>query len=242
MTLFSIFFLVVTASVLRRMRWIIASRTIGFVSVVLFLVIGCGLLNNIALGSLQRDFVTDTPITWKEQNIIVLLGEGTSISSSAIEPSPLAYAGIAKTAALYHACKQTANECKIIVSGGDPLNLGISEAEIYSAHLMQLGIAKNDLLLEKDSKNTWENARNTAALLQQKTFTQTILVTSAIHLKRSLLYFSHFDLSPIPIRSNYLSTSVSWVPTSYSFLLIDTALHEYIGIMRYYIYIFFDWN
>lgn len=62
---------------------------------------------------------------------------------------------------------------KIICTGGlahtdDINNTGwnMSEAEMYKKRLLELGVNETDILVEKEAKNTGENARFTKALLE----------------------------------------------------------------------------
>jgi uncharacterized SAM-binding protein YcdF (DUF218 family) len=71
---------------------------------------------------------------------------------------------------------------------------------------------------------------------------QVFLVTSGIHLRRSLLYFGHFGIRGQPVRADFVSAMLSPIPLSYNFLLADLAIHEYVGVLRYYVYQFMGWN
>ncbi len=90
--------------------------------------------------------------------------------------------------------------------------------------------------------NTWQNAQFSRAVLEQYKPERTVLVSSAIHLRRSLLYFAHFGMTPIPARADDLQATASPLPMAYNFALTDFALHEWIGIARYYVYNALGWN
>jgi uncharacterized SAM-binding protein YcdF (DUF218 family) len=90
--------------------------------------------------------------------------------------------------------------------------------------------------------NTWQNAQFTRPLLQRYNADRVLLVSSGIHLRRSMLYFSHFGINAIPVRGDYLRAIFSPLPRSYNFAVADFALNEYIGILRYYAYNMLGWN
>jgi len=208
---------------------------------------GYGLLANPMLGQLQSAYIEDEPISWSSRNAIILLGAGTEqiVDSNHVEAGFFSYGRIMKTAQLYLACKQSNNQCKVIITGGDPLHHSVSEAEIYSAVLQKSGVDKNDIELEKVSKNTWQNAKFTAALLRANKFTEQdrlLLVTSGTHMRRSLLYFSHFGVNAKPVRADYLATQSNSMPITYNMMLTDLALHEYLRIWQYSLYDFLGWN
>lgn len=71
---------------------------------------------------------------------------------------------------------------------------------------------------------------------------QMFLVTSGIHLRRGVLYFGHFGLRGQPVRADYVSALPSLIPQSYNFLVMDLAVHEYIGYLRYFVYEWMGWN
>lgn len=132
--------------------------------------------------------------------------------------------------------------CSIIVSGGDAAEAGESEAVIYQKALIDLGVANSDIILEQKSKNTYQNAEFTSAILQNHSFNQIILVTSGIHMQRALLYFSVFGVNPMPAPSDYLSSITSYFPLGYNFAMADFTLHEYVGVVRFHLYNFLGWN
>ena len=93
--------------------------------------------------------------------------------------------------------------------------------------ILLLDLPQEDIILEKESKNTYQNAECIAKILKEKKYNQLILVTSRFHLKRSLLYLSNFNLSPQPQLGDYLSVYPSYKFMGYHFALADLALKEY---------------
>jgi len=143
---------------------------------------------------------------------------------------------------LYNACRKTGAVCKILLSGGDAQHHHASEADIYPLTLFQLGVDAADVLREPNSKNTWQNAKFTSAMLPQYQADRLVLVSSGIHLRRSMLYFAAFGVSAIPVRADYLNAVLSVLPLSSNFTATDLALHEYTDIARYRVYSVFGWN
>lgn len=78
--------------------------------------------------------------------------------------------------------------------------------------------------------NTWQNARFSALRRESVCADRVRLVSSAFHLRRSMLYFSHFGVRASPVRAHYVTGVLSWLPLSYHFTMTDLALHEYAGI------------
>ncbi|MEO8400938.1 MAG: YdcF family protein [Gammaproteobacteria bacterium] len=209
-----------------------------------FVAISYGFLPTLLLNQLELPFSIPGKITWGKQNAIILLGAGIARvpETNNVKPSLIGYSRIYTAAQYYLACKQSGNTCTVIISGGDASHIGVTEAHVYKKSLMDLNLKSTDLLLETKSMNTFENAKFTAELIKLKKFSTISLVTSNIHMKRALLYFSYFGIIPIPISSDYMAPMISVIPVAYNFVLSDFALHEYLGILRFRIYNYFGWN
>lgn len=219
-----------------------AARGLAVVSGVLVIAVGCGAVPAWLLDSLEKPFENEPSIQWGARNAIVLLGAGTFRVGNRVEPGVFSYPRIVEATQMYQACRQAGGDCKILVSGGDARHHGEPEATVYRREIVALGIDGNDLLMEPQSMNTWQNAQFSRAVLAQYAPDRTVLVSSAIHLRRSLLYFTHFGMTPIPVRADDLQATVSPLPMAYNFALTDFALHEWIGIARYHMYNTLGWN
>ena len=220
-------------------------RKYGFFTLLMTLVysiaIGSGLVPALLLKPLQAPFVDLQTPEWKKNNAIVLLGGGTTQlpGSNIYIPSTMIYSRIYKTAELYFSCRKQ-HACRIIMSGGPIDHTEKSDALVYERALMKLGISQDDFILELKSTDTQTNAEYTQAILQQSPFDQVIIVTSGIHLKRSLLWFSHFNVQAKPVSADYLEPGFGIATLGYNFAITDFALHEYLGILEVYVYNFFD--
>ncbi len=236
--------LILLSVLLAWLRWRRCSGGVLALALILLLAAGCGPLPIGLLGALQAEHAEHAPVSWGQRNAIVLLGAGTVrvVGSGRVEPSLFAYGRIGEAAALYRACRQAGRQCRLEVSGGDARGLGQSEAVIYAADLQRLGVDAGDLLLESHSMNTWQNAQFSAPLLKAWGADRVLLVSSGFHLRRGMLYFAHFGIRAIPVRADYVSGMLSWLPQSYNLAMTDLALHEYAGIARYHLYNAMGWN
>jgi uncharacterized SAM-binding protein YcdF (DUF218 family) len=244
MTLLTLIVVIAVAICCTALKWRRASGTLYVISVILFLAVGCGPVPAYLLGDLQSAYDVKPTIAWGKHSVIVLLGDGTEKirRTDFVEPGTFSYARIVEAAELYNDCRKTEADCKIVVSGGDASHNGLSEAPVYRGSLIRLGIDAADVLLEPDSMNTWQNAQFASALLRRDNADRVLLVSSGIHLRRSVLYFAHFGVGATPVRADYLDAVLSPLPLSYNFAVADFALHEYIGIARYYAYNALGWN
>lgn len=244
MSTFFIFLLFIICILLSLFNYKKTSLIVGSIVFLGYIVIGNGFFPAYLLNNLQFPYSQSHPINWKKTNAIILLGAGTSKipNSNEIKPSILSFSRIAQTAIIYRECKNTNRICHILISGGDPSSNGKSEAETYQEALISLGINSQDIQLETQSKNTFQNAKFSSYLLKKQNNEQLFLVNSGLALKRALLYFSFFNIYPKPIASDFITIPITNYPIGYNFAMNDFAIHEYLGILRFRIYNFFDWN
>jgi uncharacterized SAM-binding protein YcdF (DUF218 family) len=244
MSMLLLFVLILLSGCFAFFRCVKSSVVMFMMAVVSFVSIGGGFLPHMLLNRLQKNYMPlENPI-WQKQNAMILLGAGALHvpGENKIEPTMIAYSRIYEAARLYFSCKKKSAGCSVIVSGGDATAVGESEAVIYQKALLDLGVASSDIILEQKSRNTYQNAEFTDAILQKQSFNQVVLVTSGIHMERALLYFSAFGVKPTPAPSDYLSAITSYFPLGYNFAMADFALHEYLGVARFHLYNFLGWN
>lgn len=201
----------------------------------LFILTSTGIISSVLL---KWTAIDPAIIKFKENNALILLGGGivNTGQKDQFKPAIFAYSRIYETARIYNLCKKTAKHCTIIISGGDPLFIGASEAFVYQTALIELGIPKTNIILERASKNTFENAKFTSLLIKAHHFDYVTLITSHIHMKRALLYFAHFGINAIGLCSDYIPSNISFNYLGFQFALTDFIVHEYIGILRFYVY------
>jgi uncharacterized SAM-binding protein YcdF (DUF218 family) len=232
---------VVVATVLVILRFKRSGRVLFIIAAVLFLLVGSGIPANLMLNRLQDGLPVRTE-DWGTANAIVLLGAGSEMTDQGPEMAAFSYGRLTKAFELYRFCKSRSEDCRIISSGGDPRGFGKSEAELYAEALERMGAARADLVVEGRSNNTWQNAQFTAEILTGQQPDRVVLVTSGLHVRRSLLYFSHFGVRSTGVRADYAHANVSLLPNAYNILLTDLAIHEYLGVLRYHVYNLLGWN
>ena len=244
MTISLISLLVAAAAILARARRPQSARALFILAGILLVAVGCGPLPALALKDLQTGYAGVPVSSWQPRAAIVVLGGGTQpvADTGTLEVPALAYGRIVKTLELYLQCKHNGKACIVIVSGGDPRKLGTSEGKTYGAVLVKAGVDPADLVIEGRSLNTWQNAQFCAAWLKDHPQDQVLLVTSGLHLRRSILYFAHFGVRALPERADYVGAGLTPLPISFNFVRMDLALHEYAGLVRYRVYEMLGWN
>ncbi|MGN6706717.1 MAG: YdcF family protein [Rhodanobacter sp.] len=224
-------------------RWRRLAGTFAVLAALLLVLAGSGLLPRLLLQQLQAPYAQRPAQAWAPHNAIVLLTGGSiRVPHDGVEPGISAYGRIAEAAVLYHACHQAGVGCKLLVSGGDPQRRGTALAVSYARVLRGLGVPGEDLVLEPRSNNTWQNAQFSRPLLAKLDAPKVWLVSSAWHLRRSVLYFDHFGIASTPVRADYLHADLGLWPSAQNLVLTDVALHEYLGVLRYHVYNAMGWN
>lgn len=139
----------------------------------------------------------------------------------------------------------------IIASGGRIEWLGGESPESgdMEAMLVTLGVPRSAILQEPDSLNTHENATNVRRLMEFKGIKKVLLVTSAIHMPRSLKIFQKERIDAIPAPTDFITTpgELNLLNQTPSGILLDLmpqvdklntttdALKEYIGTFIYWL-------
>jgi uncharacterized SAM-binding protein YcdF (DUF218 family) len=238
MTLSAIAMLVVlsAAACWSRRRWL--ARGLVVLTIALFLVTACGPLPAWLLDNLQEGYSATPFVRWSSRNAIVLLAAGTTRVSDSDPLTPTLYANgrIIKAVELYRSCQSANRQCLVLISGGDSQRHGTAESTVYAGVLARLGVPAQDIQTETRSINTFENARYSRGLVLVFDPQTLVLVTSSIHLRRSLLDFDHFGMKPLPVRSDDQAATYSVWPQVSNLQLCDLALHEYGGIAQFYLY------
>ena len=133
-------------------------------------------------------------------------------------------------------------DARIVVSGGSGALMldGEADADTSVRLFAALGIARERLLLEGQSRNTYENAVFTKRLVSPKPGETWLLVTSAFHMPRSMSLFreAEFDVLPWPV--DYRTSGTEGVglfrdnPAD-SLQTATLGIREWIGLLAYWL-------
>lgn len=172
---------------------------------------------------------------------IVVLGGSVDEAVSAQRGTP-ALNGAAERLTEAVALARRFPEARLVFTGGSgrlkPSD--VTEADVVRQVWSDLGVPAAQTLFEDRSRDTWENAVFTKELVKPKPGERWLLVTSAMHMPRSVGVFrkAGFDVTPYPV--DYLSGGVpadfiGYRPPSDAVRVLQTATHEWIGLVSYYL-------
>lgn len=188
-----------------------------------------------------------SPTELPNAEAIVVLGGATS---SAFFPRPGVELNEAGDRVVYAAqLYQQKKAPLVILSGGriEWLDRGTPEAADMAAIMRQLGVPDNAIIQESAALNTYQNAVNVKNILNTRGIRQVLLVTSAMHMPRSLLIFKHQGIVAIPAPCDFLVSEnelqrlqlgpqaalINLLPDIGRLEQFTRALKEYIGLFVY---------
>ncbi|MBI1867611.1 MAG: YdcF family protein [Methylocystis sp.] len=129
---------------------------------------------------------------------------------------------------------------RLVFTGG-AAKLGgssFSEAEAAGRFWRDMGIGRERIICEARSRNTWENALFTRDLVKPQPGERWLLVTSAMHMPRSIGIFRQVGFPVIAYPVDY-HTGGRWFEWSLprkapdALKIVDLAAHEWFGLLAY---------
>lgn len=184
-----------------------------------------------------------------QADVIVVLGGGTE---SVQYPRPTVEVNAAGDRVLYAArLYKDGKAPAILLSGGNIIWLGgrtTTPAEEMAGILDLLDIPGEAVWLQDQSQNTYEDALYSSRMIKDKGAARVLLVTSAMHMPRSVALFEKQGIQVIPAPTDYTVTRagldnlaslepeallVNLMPNTSSLSLTTNVLKEYIGMLIY---------
>jgi uncharacterized SAM-binding protein YcdF (DUF218 family) len=130
-------------------------------------------------------------------------------------------------------------QTRLVFTGGsgNPTYQEAREADLAEELFSNLGLDPERVVLERESRNTYENARNTNTLIEHGANETWLLVTSAFHMPRSFGVFCQqgWKMKPYPVDYRTLQGELLDVNLDFPGNLTDfnLALREWIGLLAY---------
>jgi uncharacterized SAM-binding protein YcdF (DUF218 family) len=223
------------------------SKTILIVTFILLFLSGNRYIATTVARSLEWKYLPEKVTTSVDS--IVILGGGTE---PLLEPRQSVEVNAAGDRIIYGAIiAHQYPEAAVIVSGGDIDFLDLasgSPAQDMSSLLEFFGVPKNNILIQGNSQNTHEDALYTCALLKEKGYKNTLLVTSAMHMPRSMAVFRKQGCEVTAAPTDFTITKAAWqrlwhpnveefflnlIPSYSNLSLLTKSIKEYIGFWVY---------
>ncbi|MEM8505672.1 MAG: YdcF family protein [Cyanobacteria bacterium P01_D01_bin.1] len=227
----------------RHPRWATAAITL---SLFILFFSSNPVVSNKLLSSLEWQYLPLDPIP--PADAIVVLGGATV---PALAPRPWVEVGEAGDRILYAARLYNQGRApKLILSGGRVQWRGgsdQSEADDMKAFAMAMNVPEADVILEGNSLNTRQNAVNVKEILEAQSIDSVLLVTSAVHMPRSVAIFRKLNIDVVPAPTDYLVTTptdgakkttiegriLNLLPHAEATQQFTRAMKEYVGFVVY---------
>ncbi|MEW6670585.1 MAG: YdcF family protein [Thermodesulfobacteriota bacterium] len=187
--------------------------------------------SNMLLRGLEKDFL---PPKLVEGDVLILLGGGINDEVADLtgvgSPSDESLARLVTAVRLHHRLK-----APVIVSGGKVYNHANSEAQVARRFLIDLGISPERIIIEDQSRDTFENALYSIKICERNNYRKPILITSAYHMKRALMNFKKAGMTVVPFPAAYKTwqnRKFGWhdyLPESFDGT--QSAIREYLGLI-----------
>ncbi|MBU2532092.1 MAG: YdcF family protein [Alphaproteobacteria bacterium] len=231
-----------------RERWQRAGWRLAVTGFVLLLVFGFSPLGKLISKPLEAQFASaELPPAHAVTHIVVLGGAEQAAVSKA--RGQLTTNASGERVLAVPALARRYPDASVVFSGGYGWLLGekVNATEQFAAYLVSAGVARDRILLEGESQNTWQNAIFVKDLLdgrETRCPCGVLLVTSARHMPRSVGIFRRagFDrggwrLYPWPVDYRTQGNGGDdWMPFQYlhdGLEQVDLAVKEWIGLVAY---------
>ena len=227
------------SSILKKSRF--ASILLG-ISLVILLLSSNEIFSTWLVRSLEWRYLPNGEIPQAEA--IVVLGGGTR---PRIAPRPWYEVNEAGDRILYGAILYKQGKAPLlVVTGGRAEWLGEGgnpESEDMAAIAEALGVPSSAIIQESQSLNTRDNAVNTREILNKRGINKILLVTSALHMPRSMEIFRKVGVESIAVPTDFLSVQnenskglaaiLDLLPSVDALKNTTNAIKEYIGLLVY---------
>lgn len=125
----------------------------------------------------------------------------------------------------------------LLLSGGSKAP-EIPEAELMAQQLQALKVPRSAIIVESRSRNTEDNAVNSAKILKAAGYQHILLVTSGAHMRRALALFERQGLQVTAAATDHQIPKFpplvpGWLPTDYRLARSTRAIHEWVGYWVY---------
>lgn len=205
------------------------------VSLYLFLFISNGFISNTVLRIFEAEPVPFEKVKHHDYGIVL---SGVTQHNSPLTDRISYTQGVNR---LYHTFNlyQQDKIDKILVTGGNGkvLSNDRPEAEKLAKTLIEWGVPSQDIIIESNAQNTYQNAVNSVKLLPKNS--SAIIITSAFHMYRSKKCFEKAGANYSTFPTDYYSTKHTYnlnyiiLPNISALKRWNVLSHEILGIISY---------
>lgn len=225
--------LVVLGILLWRTRWARLGYRLAITGTALLIAVVFLPIPNLLLAPLEDRFPLPLHLPDHIDGIIVLGGavdptESVARGIPSLNEAAERMTAFVKLARLYPAAQ------KMFTGGNGTLaRSATAEADVAKQLFADLGLDTQEIEFEGKSRNTYENALFSKELAHPRPGQSWILVTSAQQMPRAVGVFRKLNWPVIPYPVAYKSDGDFTGGVGGSFEAIDSAVHEWVGLLEY---------
>lgn len=192
---------------------------------------------------LEAPYIAETPVLPPEGvDAIVVLGAGrhrdaTEYGASEYSADTISHSALWRLR--YGGFLANRWDLPVIVSGGNVRQFDVVSEAAMGADFLRNELGVRIVIEEGKSRNTWENAQLSHAVLQVHNYKKVALVTHAYHMRRSAYSFDRAGVAFVPMPTGLYRAQGSsawwgnWLPSARGLRMSSLALHEYLGLLFY---------
>lgn len=209
-----------------------------WLAIICFLVFSNGALFQLTMQWWEKEIIPMSEMNGKASTVVVLGGMSALHEPTGRICFHASVDRLLQALQLYHEDYVD----RIVISGGSAeiLREEVPEAEYLLPFLLDMGLDKKDLFIEKRSRNTYENALYTRELFEEQQMDkEIILVTSAFHMRRARGCFEKqgFKVSEYTVQFNQNTEPIDFrsvtIPSLGTLLEWEIVFKEWVGIVVY---------
>ena len=126
----------------------------------------------------------------------------------------------------------------LVLSGGTRVEGELPGSHLMAEKLVSIGLPRDALLQESESRTTRENGQQSYALLRQRDIQHILLVTSASHMRRASAVFVAQGFAVTAVATDHqtplrVGPVPGWLPTVERLGRSTQAIHEWVGYWVY---------
>lgn len=224
-----------------RRTWV---RRCSFLTVLLLFLTATPILSSMYIALLEAQYPPFQATSTSKVDAVVVLAGGVFQKGSLRPTDEVSDASRQRTGCGAGLWQQNLAP-KLLLTGGDAtvFRTGLMESHEMKRWALRLGVPESEILIEENSRTTYENAVQTKAMLGSG---RILLVTAAYHLPRAVRLFEKqgFVVTPFPcgFESQHTpqqaweqATLFDFLPTAKALLITTQAVDEVAGIIVYWL-------
>ncbi len=187
-------------------------------------------------GPLERAYPTLDPMSLPAGLSAVVVLAGGSMEAPDLPPAARLSGGTLKRTLEGIRLWRARPNARLIMASGSWVDGFQPPAKAMAELAVELGVPKSRLVVETVSRDTFENAQQVQKLLGNGPF---VVVTSALHMPRTMAIFHNIGLKPIPAPADRALSRVNgpfyWLPNLGALAVSQASIYEYLGFAWYWI-------